>query len=173
MSIRKALPGDEKGIAQVHIDSWRSTYKDIISDKVLNNLSLENRMNHWKNAIANNAILYVATTDEGRIIGFACGGKSRSEEYNYDGELYAIYILKQFQQNGVGRQLISKVANELINHGYTSMIVWVLRDNPSKIAYEKLGAVPFDSKNIDIGGQSLTEDVLVWKNIKNHWYKNS
>ncbi|MGH2619032.1 MAG: hypothetical protein ACRDHG_00480 [Anaerolineales bacterium] len=33
MRIREALPTDSPAIAKVHVDSWRSTYRGIISDR--------------------------------------------------------------------------------------------------------------------------------------------
>jgi L-amino acid N-acyltransferase YncA len=169
MVIRKAEEGDESGIARVHVESWKTTYKGIIKDEILNNLSVERREEHWKGTIGRGEVLYVSINEDGRITGFATGGKSRSIEYSYDGELYAIYILEEFQHKGIGRQLISKVANNLSELGYQSMIVWVLSQNPSKTVYERLGAVSFDSKEIEIGGESLKEDVLVWKDIRKQW----
>lgn len=35
MKIRKAVLTDAKGIAKVHVDSWRTTYKNIIPDEFL------------------------------------------------------------------------------------------------------------------------------------------
>jgi len=43
MIIRKAKLDDATGIAKVHVDSWRTTYKGIIPDDFLNNLSYEQR----------------------------------------------------------------------------------------------------------------------------------
>lgn len=71
-------------------------------------------------------MIYVALNEKEQIIGFASGGKSRSPEYPYDGELYAIYLLKEYQQQGIGRKLIQSIVNELQSGGYQSMIVWVL-----------------------------------------------
>lgn len=39
MNIRKAVLADSKGIAKVHVDSWRTTYKNIIPDEFLKKLS--------------------------------------------------------------------------------------------------------------------------------------
>ena len=46
--IRKAELEDAKGIAKVHVDSWRTTYKGIVPDTFLENLSYENREQIWK-----------------------------------------------------------------------------------------------------------------------------
>lgn len=167
--IRKATLGDEAGIANVHVASWRSTYRGIIKDQVLDQLSVEARAQSWQEALTNDELIYVAENRNREIIGFATGGKSRSPEYTYDGELYAIYLLQDYQQHGIGKDLIQHVANDLKALGYHSMIVWVLRDNPARIAYQRLGAVEIDSKEIQIGEESLVENVLVWKDINEQW----
>lgn len=61
--------------------------------------------------------------------------------------------------------LIFQLTSELIALEYQSMIVWVIRDNPSREAYKKLGAILFDSKDFEIGEQKLKEEALVWKDL--------
>ena len=41
----------------------------------------------------------------GGIVGFSCAGPERSGDPTYRGEVYAIYILRAFQDQGLGRQL--------------------------------------------------------------------
>lgn len=43
MKIRRAKLDDAQGIAKVHVNSWRTTYKDIIPNDFLDNLSVEQR----------------------------------------------------------------------------------------------------------------------------------
>ena len=43
-TIRLARVEDAPGITRVHINSWRTTYKGIVPDKVLANLSFERRL---------------------------------------------------------------------------------------------------------------------------------
>ncbi|SFC66585.1 Acetyltransferase (GNAT) family protein [Bacillus sp. OV322] len=46
--------------------------------------------------------------------GFSSGGKERSDKYPvYTGELYAIYILKEYQGNGLGKLLVKPIIEEL------------------------------------------------------------
>lgn len=169
MIIRKAVLQDADGIAHVHVNSWKSTYKGIISDQVLDNLSIERRKKYWEetlNKVEIDEFIYVVQDLDGKIVGFASGGKSRSPEYPYDGELYAIYLLRDYQKLGFGRKLISNIANDLLAIDCKSMIVWVLEDNPSKNAYEKLGGIEIGSKQIEIGKDNLKEVVLVWGNTQ-------
>ncbi|MBB4826153.1 L-amino acid N-acyltransferase YncA [Sporosarcina luteola] len=163
--IRKAVQGDEEGIAKVHVDSWRSTYKGIVSDEYLEQLSYEERANMWKRAIGGNP-LYVAENADDQIVGFATGGKERSGNYaGYAGELYAIYLLKEAQGKGLGALLTAAIAKELGQMGIPSMLVWVLDENPSKAFYERLGGQVVDETTVPIGGEAFLEIALGWKDI--------
>ncbi|MCG3087520.1 GNAT family N-acetyltransferase [Sporosarcina cyprini] len=161
--IRKARQGDAVGIATVHVDSWRSTYKGIVPDSYLESLSYEERAEMWKRAIGGNP-LYVAEDENGKIVGFATGGKERSGKYaDYTGELYAIYLLEEAQGNKMGSQLVEAISKELDQMGITSMLVWVLEQNPSKHFYERLGGDVIDSTTITIGGEEFLEIAYGWK----------
>ena len=43
VTVREAVPADARAIARVHVDSWRTTYRDIVPDSVLSQLSYEER----------------------------------------------------------------------------------------------------------------------------------
>lgn len=51
MIIRRAIISDAPGIAKVHVDSWRTTYKGIIPQSFLDGLSYEQRTKLWENNI--------------------------------------------------------------------------------------------------------------------------
>src|SRR6185312_11535769 len=105
MLIRKAQLEDAVGIAKVHVDSWRTTYKGIVPDSFLDSLSYEKREQIWRSGIEANGV-YIAEDESGRIVGFASGGAERTGKYEaYIGELYAIYLLEGQQGNGLGRML--------------------------------------------------------------------
>ncbi|WP_432359969.1 GNAT family N-acetyltransferase [Sporosarcina sp. UB5] len=147
------------------MDSWRTTYKGIVSESVLQNLSYEQRAENWRRGIEKNA-LYVAEDESGNIVGFATGGKERTGKYDADGELYAIYLLQEVQGQGIGKKLIQAIAQNLKEQGFSSMLVWVLEHNPSKKFYESLGGQPIDEATIDIGGEEFKEIAYYWESIE-------
>ncbi|MCM3710186.1 GNAT family N-acetyltransferase [Sporosarcina luteola] len=165
MRIREAVPGDEDGIARVHVDSWRTTYKGIVSDSVLRDLSYEQRAENWRRGIGKSA-LFVAEDESGKIVGFATGGKERTGNYDVDGELYAIYLLQEVQGQGIGKKLTHTIVQNLKEQGFYSMLVWVLERNPSKAFYESLGGQAIDHAMIDIGGEEFKEIAYYWGNIE-------
>lgn len=164
--IRKAILSDTKGIAKVHVESWKTTYANIVPDEYLNKLTYESREQIWINSIPNGGV-YVAENNEGEIIGFSSGGKERSGNYEgFDGELYAIYILKKYQGQGVGKALIQPIIEELLGMGLNTMLVLVLKDNASCLFYEALGGKKMDEIEVEIAGKKLTEVVYGWANVK-------
>ena len=179
MIIREAILTDAPGIARVHVDTWRSTYRSIVPDEFLANLSYEARERMWDTAIthANDSnFVYVAEDEQGPVVGFASGGTSQSGDPTYPGELYAIYVLQEAQGKGVGRGLFGEVVKRLACSGIHSMILWVFRDNqPSRRFYEVMGGELLYEKGFELAGARLTEvaygwedthDLLVEENIK-------
>ena len=80
MLIRQAKPDDSAAIAKVHVESWRTTYPGIVSDAVLDGLSIADRQRLWDDTLTShrdaNHILIVEG-DDGTIVGFASAGRER------------------------------------------------------------------------------------------------
>jgi hypothetical protein len=93
---RKATLEDAEGIAKVHINSWKSTYKGIISDDFLNKLTIENGSKRWRGRLENPSEKYqilIAEDNQQQIIGFIDGVQNRGEKDKYDAEVYSFYLL--------------------------------------------------------------------------------
>ncbi|MDL4842501.1 GNAT family N-acetyltransferase [Aquibacillus sp. LR5S19] len=166
MNIRRAVPEDSKGVAKVQVDSWKTTYKNIVPDEYLNKMTYESREQKWKDIISDQTI-FIAETDDGEIIGFSNGGKERTGKYpNYNGELYAIYILEAHQRKGLGKLLLEPIIEDLKQNNIFSMIVLVLEENNSRLFYESLGAEKIDIVEIEVLGKKLNELVYGWQDIR-------
>lgn len=170
IQIRKAELDDAAGIATVHVASWRETYRGIVPDDFLDNLSIQRRTDGWVNSLSDPSNLYhrtfVAEVD-GQIAGFSNYGFPQEKNEEFDGELYAIYLLKSAQGRGIGKMLFVEAARGLLELGSSSMLVWVLKDNPTRGFYEHLGGVYVREKPIEIGGAGLAEVAYGWRQLKN------
>lgn len=164
INIRTATPKDAEHIAFVHIDSWKTTYRGLISDEFLAAMSVEARAQFWHTILTKQCDNVFVADNGGVVVGFASVGKNRDDN-NYDSELYAIYLLQQYQHNNIGRRLMKAAAAYLHTCGYRSMSVWVLADNNSKQFYERLGGKEFDRKEIEIGKQKLIEVAYGWEDV--------
>lgn len=169
--IREATQSDVPAISKVHVDTWRTTYRGIVPDEHLANLSYERRANGW-HQILNRApedgnFTYIAEDESGEIVGFANGGVERTGDPLYRGELTAIYIRQSYQGKGIGRCLTQSVAERLGQLGINSMLVWVLVDNPACQFYAALGGKLVHEKELTIGGKPLIEVAYGWMDTKN------
>lgn len=108
----------------------------------------------------------VAEDESGTIVGFVSGGRERSGDTTYTGELYAIYLLEPFQGQGIGRQLTVALVRSLIEAGIPSLLLWVLAENPSRRFYEALGGQPVYEKMVTIGGTPLLEVGYGWREAR-------
>ena len=100
------------------------------------------------------------------MVGFASGGRERAGETGYSGELYAVYVLDEFQKRGHGRELVRAVVGGLRELGLEDMIIWVLRDNqPARLFYERLGGVYIRTQPITIGPVTLEEVSYGWPRL--------
>ncbi|MDP1420492.1 GNAT family N-acetyltransferase [Peribacillus simplex] len=166
MLIREATVADAEGIAIVHVDCWRTTYKDIMPSDFLDNLSYEQRNGIWiKNITRDGNYVYVAENNEGKILGFISGGKRETNKVEDSGDLTAIYILENFQRMGIGKKLIKELFLKFEELGFKTIFVEVLEDNESRYFYEAFGAELIKTDKIKMAGAELNLLVYEWKDI--------
>ncbi len=167
--VRRATPEDASAIARVHVDSWRTTYRGIVPDDVLDDLSYERYEEHWDRQLRDSTgerCVFVGLDEQGSVVGFASSGPERSGDPAYTGELYAIYALEAHQRVGLGRELVRATVRALLEGGHRSMLVWVLERNPARGFYEALGGrYLLRSQPIEIGGARLVEVAYGWDDL--------
>ena len=172
MIIREAKLEDARAIARVHVDVWRTTYQGIVPESYIAKLSYQKRKERWANRLSISTVakadywIYVVENDTKQIIAFADGGLARNSDSIYKGELYAIYILEAYQRKGIGKNLVKTIAEKLSQSGLTSMLVWVLADNPACQFYQALGGQQVQQKQIEIEGVKLNEIAYGWIDTK-------
>ncbi|WP_191560441.1 GNAT family N-acetyltransferase [Metabacillus idriensis] len=163
-SIRIAAQEDAKQIAVVHVDSWRTTYKGIVAESFLEKMTYESRERLWASASPDSVV--VAEDTNGRIVGFVSFGPERTKEFDFDGELYAIYLLKEVQGSGIGRKLVLAAAEGLIKQNHQSMLLWVMNANPSKGFYERFLPEKVAEDVYTIEGEDHQETALGWRDLQ-------
>jgi GNAT superfamily N-acetyltransferase len=164
--IRPGKISDVPRIAQVYVDSWNSTYAGLVPDYFLKGMTLEAALKIFTESFQTNTHLYnlfVAETPEGRIVGFADWGRERSHPEQGIGELYGIYLLKEFQRQGIGEKLFIVARESLVAQGIRSMVVWVLDKSPYRKFYEKTqGVLQPGTKQLGRPGESVSLVSYKW-----------
>jgi len=169
MLIRAATVDDAPGMARVHVDTWRAAYRGIVAAAFLDALSYEARTERWRenlNQAGPQQFTLVAEDDGGEVVGFAGGGPERDGTPGYDGEIYAVYVLAQYQHRGIGRQLMSAGAHHLMDRGFGAAMLWALEANwRAQSFYEALGGRLIGRKMKTIGDTPLVEVAYGWPDL--------
>jgi len=175
IAIRRARPQDAAAIGAVHVSAWRSAYAGILPDTYLANLSSPRTAARYLKGIEAGGGIFVATIsgqDAGppgtppRIVGFTTASPVTTPNPIADGEIETIYVLDDFRDRGLGRKLMRGAAAYLVAAGCTSAFVWVLRDNPSRWFYQRLGGRPTMEQPIQFAGRDLIQTAYLWSPIE-------
>jgi ribosomal protein S18 acetylase RimI-like enzyme len=172
--VRVATPDDAHGLARMHVASWRETYTGILPDKMLSSLSVEARAVRWADILREpgterSAVVYLAE-HEGTIIGLGSCGAQRTENLKhkgYDGEVTAIYVLREFQKRKIGTRLFRAMSLDLKRRGFGAAALWVLRDNlRARRFYERYAGQIIAEREDVRDGVVLVELAYGWPDLK-------
>ncbi len=178
ISLRKARMADAIAIGAIHVVAWRSAYPGILPDAFLARLSVSRQAAFYDAAIRGGSGVMVAVASDADvpagsgpcIVGFTTAGRARHMEVAgrrlAEGEVETLYVLDDWRDCGVGRKLMRAAAGHLAGIGCKSAFLWVLRDNPSRWFYQRLGGRPVAEQTIQIAGQSVPQTAFVWDPIE-------
>jgi GNAT superfamily N-acetyltransferase len=152
-TIRPATERDAAGVAEVYVDAWRSAYAAILPHRVLLGMSYQRQAREWSWTIRNRAerepVIVAAEPDRG-VVGFVsfgparvsarpAGGRFAGARDARIGEIYTLYVRPEHQERGIGRRLLMAAFAALVDQGHGCGFLWVLRDNPARYFYERVG----------------------------------
>ena len=125
-----------RGKAFVHWKCWQVTYPGLVSQAYLKKFTLEvseERAKAWRDNI-------LVAKDGYRVIGFVGYGHHGPEDPD-TGEVYALYVLPEYQGMGVGRQLLDAALDKL--SAFPHLCLWAVKGNERAIRfYETCGFRP-------------------------------
>jgi ribosomal protein S18 acetylase RimI-like enzyme len=172
--IRIATPEDAHGLGVMHIASWRETYTDLLPDKMLSSLSVEARASAWAKIMQEptterSTVIYLAE-HQGTIIGFGSCGAQRTDSIKnkgFDGEVGAIYVLREFQKLKIGTRLLREMSSDLLRRGFKAAALWVLGANlKARRFYEHTGGKVIAEREDVRDGAILVELAYGWPDLK-------
>ena len=167
------------GIAKVYVDTWRSAYAGLLPNRVLLGMSYERQAREWSWVIKNRSevqpVIVAAEPNRG-IVGFTSFGLSRvtdrppagpfaSDSEANVGEIYTLYVRPEHQERGIGRRLMAAAFAAMVEKGYGRSFLWVLRDNPARYFYERIGGRPVAQRRERLWGCSLDEICYGWTDL--------
>ena len=165
--IRRAREADTQRIAEIYVETWRTTYAGTLPDRVLIGMSSERQTIYWARAIRQGReLIYVAEDDEAGVVAVGSAGPNRARGNRFTGEVYTLYVHPDYQNQGIGQQLLGRLFQELAQHGMNSAVIWVLAPNPSRFFYEAMGGKRVGDRDEELWGTTLKEIAYGWTDIK-------
>lgn len=166
--IRKAMPNDAKGIVEVLTYTWQTQYKGLLPDEIIEKRfhTMDERTKKTQEHIMLKNNFYVAEVDN-KIVGVLTYGKSRNDNYSSCGEINAIYVLSDYQKKGIGKKLFLTGIKQLLNDGYQSMILNILKGNNTINFYEYFGGKIMESRFELFGETTIEEYIMKFDDLQN------
>ena len=178
ITIRHAHINDCPMLAQILINATQHAFRGLVPDHCLEWNPEESAANWAKNfktdlSLNDGMYLFVAETKSNGVVGFAmlCPLKPIPAHFQfidqgYSHELRSLQILPAWQKKGIGKQLISKVAEQATAEDGTCLLVKMIVDNPNMGYYEHLGAAKLSSNQFVWDGYETKEIIYGWDNIE-------
>ena len=161
--IRKARNGDEKTLAFIQTESWKSAFADIISTGDLKKYTdIEKAETMYENVLKScYAEISILEIDE-KPHCIAAWSKSRNPQFSDCAEIICIHSLCDNWGKGYGSMMMNHIIDEIKNSGYNSVLLWVFEKNTrARIFYEKHGFVLTNSTQTSYGAV----EVMYRKNL--------
>ena len=146
------------GKGYVHYRSWHETYTGLIGAGYMEGVTLEKCVEtarRWPENI-------IVAKDGGRVIGFVGCGAYRDGTLPGHGEVFSIYVLKEYHGQKVGYGLMNAALERLVD--YPRVAVWVLKGNDKAIRFYERYGFRFDGAEAEIMlGSANTELRMIYQ----------
>ena len=112
---------NSRALAKLHVTSWRSTYRGIMPDKVINSLNYQRFEEKWEQLLSQNdpdVLTFMALDPEHGLLGFIRAGSNGTEDAPAPNEIYALNIAPRFQRRGVGTLLMKEAFYQINKHAH-------------------------------------------------------
>jgi len=177
IEIRHARIDDCPALGRIIVSATQDAFRGRVPDRCLHWLTPEESAVNWaKNFTSDQSLepgdyLFVAET-KNEVIGLAMVSEITQEDNyeplittRYSHELLSLQVAPLWQRQGVGRRLVSRIADELAEEKVTRLLVRVLIDNPNIAFYKRLGATRISKRPYEWDGYETEEIIFGWEDI--------
>ena len=165
LHIEPATTRDAEPIARLDVETWQATYAGILGTPYLVGLSAARRATGWTHVIRRAPDdVQVAVNRDRDIVGFGSCGICRGEP-GFTVEVFTLYVAPDWQNQGVGRRLLLAMFGRLVAQGHHAAVIWVLRENPARFFYQRLGGKEVRRKLLPFNGMQVPASGYGWSDL--------
>jgi len=167
ITTRPIAATDAAAVSDIHVASWRDSYRGMLRDDYLDSAIAPERLAVWTERLRN-----LAPFD----FGFIAAAANRSLGFVFlrgaDDPVWGtlldnLHVLPGFKGQGIGRLLVEAGAREAMNrHPRDRVYLWVFEQNSgARRFYRRLGGHEAERAVVDVpGGGAVAEWRVVWDN---------
>jgi len=167
--IREISASDSDVIADLHAQSWRTSYRGIILDSYLDGPIFEDFLNIWRDRLLNPApehlgLLALSGTS---VVGFTFASIGRDDRWGT--KINSLHVAPGCRGKGVGTRLLAALTDSLLSRKYEAGIyLWTFEANhPARQYYERLGAKAMEHGHCNRpGGHRVAEWLYAWQSVR-------
>ena len=157
VTIRDAVPGDEKVLAFIQTQSWKAAFRDIIPADTLGRLTDCQKAEEMYTRVLGKPEIRVALESvDGRSHGITAWSKNRFDLGDDTAELICIHSLPEGWGRGFGSAMLERTLGEMARAGFNRVILWVFAENSrARRFYEKHGFSPTGKTQTAYGAEEV------------------
>ena len=163
---KKASVDDAYDIRYISAHSWKETYSNLVPSYFLDYKleHIEDKVDEQKQFITDGKNDYYIAEADGKNVGFVCFGECDSDDYKGYGYVLALYLLKDYQGFGIGKNLFKIALEGLKEKGFTKLILECMSGNKTISFYEKYNGKIVDTINYPLieGKLSVKAEVITF-----------
>lgn len=129
ISYRKARYGDCYDLAVLKGKVWNTTYQGIYPQEKLAGYDVEKNKRIFENMVDNPEITLYVAVDGSKIVGFMTCGKPYRPFREYGQEIGLLYILKEYQRQGIGTTFFDMARKQVAENGDKEFFLSVNKKN--------------------------------------------
>lgn len=136
VSFRRAVPSDAPLWSRTRQKAWAATYRGIYPDEWIDQYDLETYIARDAQKLSDPKIQSYLVMDGAVCAGYFSYGPTDAGEFC----LHTLYLLPEYQRQGIGTQIFRQLAEDCRAAGYTAFYNHCNYHNTSgRIFYEKMG----------------------------------
>lgn len=122
-----------KKISELYYKTWQYAYVGLVPQALLDNLRVDiwHPETRWNNTLV--------ALDNEKVVGVCSFGPARRKKYQGFGEVYTLYVLPEYQHQGIGQKLFTAALENLAKK-FSDFYLIVLKKNLiAQAFYEMFG----------------------------------
>ena len=140
MEIKEATLDMCRKIAEIKYEVWTTTYKDIYPQSKFDNYDIDAQAKKFEALVLNEDVKLFVGIENNKIVGYMAVGKSNRPYREGVKEIILLYVLKEHQKRGFGKQFFNYAYQILKDEGEREFIISCNKFNKNALAfYEKMG----------------------------------